>query len=345
MKYLNHPVIDPGAAQKVGVLITNLGTPEAPRRGALRRYLKQFLWDPRIVELPRPLWWLVLNGVILNLRPGRSAKAYQQVWTEQGSPLLVHTAAQAEGLRSLLQARFGDDILVEFAMRYGEPAIGDTIEGMLRQGVTRLLVFPLYPQYSGAASGSTFDALSQHLQQRRDVPALRTIRDYHDHADYIGALALQIRTYQTEHGRPDKLMFSYHGVPQRQCDGGDPYYLQCLHTSKLVAELLDLPESAYLTCFQSRFGRDPWLLPATDATLQQLPAEGVKSVQVICPGFSADCLETLEEIAIENRDYFLEAGGENYAYIPCLNSGAEHIAALAEIASEELAGWVHSRLA
>ncbi len=344
MKYQRSETIDPTAAPRIGVLLVNLGTPDAPERGALRRYLKQFLSDPRVVELPRAIWWPILNGVILNLRPGRSAKAYKKVWMEEGSPLLVHTRAQADALRETLQERFGDDLLVEFAMRYGSPSMDSTIEGMLDQGVSRLLVFPLYPQYSGAATGSVFDALTACLQRRRDVPALRTIRDYHDHADYIGALALQIRDYRAQHGSAEKLLFSYHGTPQRQSDEGDPYFLQCQHTTRLVAELLDLPDNSFLTCFQSRFGREPWLLPATDTTLRELAAGGTKSVQVICPGFSSDCLETLEEIAMENRDYFLEAGGENYSYIPCLNSEAKHIAALAQIAGEELVGWVFNRL-
>lgn len=344
MKYRSSKAIDPTAAHKVGVLITNLGTPDAPERGALRRYLKEFLSDPRVVEAPRAVWWLVLNGIILNSRPGRSAKAYRKVWGEEGSPLLVHTREQTDALRESLQERFGDELLVDFAMRYGTPSVDDVVGKMLAQGVTRLLMFPLYPQYSGAASGSVFDALSNCLQRRRDVPALRTIRDYHDHADYIGALALRIREHQAAQGKPEKLLFSYHGLPQRQCDEGDPYYLQCQHTTRLVAELLDLPGDSYLTCFQSRFGREPWLLPATDTTLKELAAAGTKSVQVICPGFSADCLETLEEIAMENRDCFLEAGGEHYSYIPCLNNEPEHIAALSQIASEELMGWVFNRV-
>ncbi len=340
MKYLSSQTVDPQAPVKVGVLITNLGTPEAPQRGALRRYLKEFLSDPRVVEVPRLLWWFILNGVILNIRPGRSAKAYRSVWTDAGSPLMVHTREQADALRAVLCERFGEDVEVEFAMRYGAPSIAEAARALLSRGVTRLLVMPLYPQYCGATTGSTFDALVAHLSQCRDVPALRFLRDYHDHADYIGALALKIRQFQAEHGKPDKLLFSYHGIPQRYCDEGDPYYLQCQHTTRLVAELLGLPEDRYMTCFQSRFGREVWLQPYTDATLKSLPGQGVKSVQVICPGFSADCLETLEEIAVENRDYFLEAGGESYQYIPCLNAEPEHVAALAQLATDELAGWI-----
>ncbi|TGD74180.1 ferrochelatase [Mangrovimicrobium sediminis] len=340
MKYLNHKVLDPTTPGKVGVLITNLGSPDAAERGALRRYLKQFLSDPRVVEVPRLLWSLILNGIILNVRPGRSAAAYRSVWTDDGSPLMVHTRAQAEGLRALLQERYGEEVIVEFAMRYGSPAIDAVVEGMLERGVNRLLVMPLYPQYSAATSGSTFDALAAHFCQRRDMPALRFRRDYHDHEDYIGALALKIQQYQAEHGVPDKLVFSYHGVPQRYCDNGDPYYAQCQHTTQLVVDVLDLPDDSYMTCFQSRFGREPWLQPYLDETLKSLPGEGVKSVQVICPGFSADCLETLEEVAVENRDYFLEAGGESFGYIPCLNADAEHLSALAQLAGEDLPGWV-----
>jgi ferrochelatase len=329
---------------RIGVLVTNLGTPDAPETGALRRYLKEFLSDPRVVEVPRLLWWLILNLVILRIRPARSAKAYRTVWTEEGSPLMLHTAAIAKALQSKMSDRFGEDVRVEFAMRYGNPSISEVADRMLTRGVNKLLVLPLFPQYSGATGGSTFDAIGAELSRRRQVPALRFIDNYHDHPDYIGALALSIRAYQAEHGTSDKLLFSYHGVPKRYCDEGDPYYCQCHNTTRLVAELLDLDEDSYLTVFQSRFGREEWLKPYTDETLKSLPAEGTKSVQVICPGFSADCLETLEEIGEENRDYFLEAGGSEFGYIPCLNSDTEHVAALAQLLEEELAGWVEKRL-
>ncbi len=329
---------------KVGVLLTNLGTPDAPETGALRRYLREFLSDPRVVEVPRLLWWCILNLIILRVRPARSAAAYRTVWTDEGSPLMLHTAALTAALRDKMAERFGDAVRVEFAMRYGNPAISEVADDMLRRGVDKLLVLPLFPQYSGATGGSTFDAIGAELRRRRQVPALRFVDNYHDHPDYIGALALSIRDYQAEHGKPDKLLFSYHGVPKRYCDEGDPYFCHCHNTTRLVAELLDLGEDDYMTVFQSRFGREEWLQPYTDETLKALPGEGVKSVQVICPGFSADCLETIEEIGEENREYFEEAGGSEFGYIPCLNSSDEHVAALAQLLEEELAGWVEKRL-
>lgn len=344
MKYINTQRSDPNQPDKIGVLITNLGTPDAPERGAVRRYLKQFLSDPRVVEFPRLLWAIILNGVILNIRPSRSAKAYKTVWTERGSPLLFHTEDQASALQSTLTERLGDEITVEFAMRYGSPSFAEVIDNMQAKGVSKLLVLPLYPQYSCATSGSTFDALSAEFTRRRHIPSVRFISQYHDHADYIGALALSIRAFQNEHGTPDKLIFSYHGTPQRYCDDGDPYYCECLHTTQLVVELLDLKEDSYLTVFQSRFGREPWLQPYADETLKSLPEAGTKSVQVICPGFSSDCLETIEEIGEENRDYFLEAGGDSYAYIPCLNSDENHISMMANLIEEELGGWIEKRL-
>lgn len=344
MKYRSTKTEPSPVTGKVGILITNLGTPDAPETGAVRRYLKEFLSDPRVVEVPRLLWWFILNLVILRIRPARSAKAYKTVWTDAGSPLLLHTSALAEALQSKLTESFGDEVVVDFAMRYGNPSISDVTDKLLAQGVDKLLVLPLFPQYSGATGGSTFDALSADFASRRRVPDLRFISDYHDHADYIGALALSIRDYQAEHGKPEKLVFSYHGIPKRYCDEGDPYFEQCHTTTRLVAELLNLDEDSYLTVFQSRFGREEWLRPYADETLKSMAAEGIKSVQVICPGFSADCLETLEEIGVENRDYFLEAGGSEFAFIPCLNSDTGHVAALAQLLEEELAGWVEKRL-
>jgi len=323
----------------VGILITNLGTPAAPEKRALRTYLREFLSDPRVVETPRLLWWFVLNGIILNVRPARSAAAYRGVWTDRCSALLFHTEDQARALQDIMSAQFGEAVIVDFAMRYGAPSMANVLQGMMDRGVRRLLVLPLYPQYSGATTGSTFDALAADFTRRRRVPELRFVSDYHDHPAYIGALADSVRSHRAEHGGADTLLFSYHGVPQRYVDAGDPYHRQCLATSRLVAGALGLPEEAYRVCFQSRFGREEWVQPYTDETLKGLPGEGIKSVQVICPGFAAGCLETLEEIAVENRDYFLAAGGERYQYIPCLNSKPEHVAALARIAGEHLAGW------
>lgn len=322
---------------KTGILITNLGTPEAPTRRALKPYLREFLSDPRVVEVPRLLWWFILNGIILNVRPSRSAKAYAAVWTEQGSPLALHTQNQAQALAQRLADQ--PHLVVRHAMRYGQPAIANTIQEMMDQGVRRLLVLPLYPQYSAATTASTFDALAADFTKRRWIPELRFINGYCDHPLYIAAIANQIKTYRDQHGSSDVLVFSYHGVPLRYLHAGDPYHCQCLKTTRLVAEKLGLQQGEYMTSFQSRFGREEWLKPYTDETMHSLPADGVKSVQVICPGFAADCLETIEEIAEENRSYFLGAGGNSYAYIPALNSSDVHIDLLNTLINENIQGW------
>jgi len=340
MRYIGSKNFQHGQPPRTGVLITNLGTPDAPETKAVRRYLKQFLSDPRVVEIPRPVWWLILNGIILWVRPRRSAANYRKIWSDRGSPLLFHTRDQAEALKSVMRERFGERVIVEFAMRYGSPGIAGVLQDMVQQGVRRLLVLPLYPQYSGATTGSTFDALAADFTRRRWLPALRLVAQYHDHPAYIGAVADSIRRYRAEHGSADKLVFSYHGEPRRYLDQGDPYFCQCQKTSRLVAERLGLAESDYVVTFQSRFGKAEWLKPYTDETLRALPGQGLKSVQVVCPGFAADCLETLEEIGEENRDYFLAAGGEEFAYIPCLNSEPGHISALATIIEGELSGWL-----
>jgi ferrochelatase len=340
MKYIGTKNSGCEQATRVGVLLTNLGTPAAPEKKQLRAYLKQFLADPRVVEIPRLLWWFILHGVILNIRPARSAASYRSVWTDRGSPLLFHTQDQAEALQATLSRQFGDKVVVDFAMRYGQPSIAGVMQGMLQRGVTKLLVLPLYPQYCGATTGSTFDALAADFTRRRCLPELRFVNHYHDHSAYISALADSVRACRAEHGSADKLLFSYHGVPQRYADEGDPYHRECLATTRLVAAALGLNETDYLSTFQSRFGREAWLKPATDETLKGLPGQGVKSVQVICPGFAADCLETLEEIGVENRDYFLAAGGERYDYIPCLNSEPGHISALTALVTQHMAGWL-----
>jgi len=319
---------------RIGVLITNLGTPDAPTASALRRYLKEFLSDPRVVEVPRLLWWFILR-VILLIRPARSAKSYASVWTADGSPLALHTKAQALKLQNLL----GNDYLVASAMRYGNPSIKSQLDGLLQQGVRKLLVLPLYPQYSATTTASTFDALSQHFQTLRWLPALRFVDGYHNHPAYIDAICSSIRQHWQNHGRADTLIFSYHGIPKRYLNSGDPYHCHCHNTSRLIAEKLELSENTFLTCFQSRFGREEWLTPYTDHTLMDLGKSGTKKVQIICPGFSADCLETLEEIEVENRDYFLEAGGETFEYIPALNASEEHIHCLSTIIKENLSGW------
>ncbi|WP_100643608.1 ferrochelatase [Alteromonas facilis] len=339
MKYQSNTGFTHRQSDKIGVLLTNLGTPEAPTKQALKPYLKEFLSDPRVVEVPRLIWWFVLNGIILNIRPKRSAHAYSTVWTERGSPLMMHTEDQAQALSEKCKAAFGEDVIVDFAMRYGQPSIAGTIERMQQQGVRKLLVLPLYPQYCASTTGSTFDAISQYFQRTRWMPDFRFVSHYHDDERYIDALAEKIKTHWQTHPRADKLIFSYHGIPKRYLLNGDPYHCECYKTSRLIAEKLGLNKDDYMTTFQSRFGREEWLKPYTDHTLQALPSEGVKSVQVVCPGFSADCLETIEEIGIENRDYFIEAGGERYEYIAALNSDPAHIDVLFSIIQRNLANW------
>jgi len=340
VRYKNSSYFDHQQRDKIGLLVTNLGTPKAPTPGALRSYLRQFLSDPRVVEFPRFLWWIILHGIILRIRPRRSAAAYQSVWTHNGSPLAIHTRNQADALRKNLTAMWGDDVVVEWAMRYGQPSIDNTIEKMLQQGVRKLLVLPLYPQYSASTTGSTFDALAQDFMRRRWLPELRFITGYHDFLPYIEALASSIRNFWQDHGRPELLIFSYHGLPLRYLNNGDPYHCQCHKTSRLLAIALGLDEEEYRTTFQSRFGREQWLRPYTDETLKSLPAQGITNLQVVCPGFSADCLETLEEIDMENKTTFLAAGGETFHYIPALNDQTVHINALSELIGKHLYGWL-----
>jgi len=321
---------------RIGILLTNLGTPDAPTKEALKVYLKEFLWDPRVVEMPRWQWWLILNGIILNTRPAKSAAAYKSVWTENGSPLMLHSLNQQSGLQAVL----GDDVHVELAMRYGNPSIASGLQALREKGCTKILVFPLYPQYAGATTGSTFDAVADELKQWRRVPELRMINTYHDHPAYIDALAASVRRDWDAHGKPDRLLMSFHGVPQRYFDNGDPYPCLCRKTGRLLSEALELKEGEWFVSYQSRFGKEPWITPYTDETLKQWGAEGLGRVDVICPGFSSDCLETIEEIGEENREYFEEAGGKDLRYIPALNSDAEHIKALAEIVSAHLGSWI-----
>lgn len=340
MKYHGYPDFKHNQHGRVGVLLTNLGTPEAPTAKALRPYLKQFLWDPRVVEVPRPLWWLILNGIILRVRPKRSAAAYAEVWTDEGSPLLTHSLNQAKALQCSLAESYGDQVIVDVAMRYGQPSIASVIDKMLSAGVRKLIVLPLYPQYSAATTGSTFDAIADEFKQRRWLPDFRFISHYHDHRGFIHAITNRIKAHWAEHGRTDKLLFSYHGMPQKYLENGDPYHCECHKTTRLIAEQLGLAPNEYLTTFQSRFGRDPWLQPYTDETLKALPQQGVKSVQIICPGFSSDCLETIEEIGGENCEYFLEAGGERYEYIPCLNAEPDHIELMRTLIEEQAKDWL-----
>ncbi|MFN3398060.1 MAG: ferrochelatase [Sulfurimicrobium sp.] len=337
--FLPEPAYPHGSPSKIGVLLINLGTPDAPTKQALRPYLKQFLSDPRVVEIPRLAWWLVLNGIILNTRPGKSAQKYAQIWTSEGSPLFVHTRKQAKMLQGYLGERTTSPIIVEFAMRYGNPSVASALASLKEQGCDRILALPLYPQYAASSTASALDAVFQTLQQTRNMPELRTVRHYHDDPRYIAALANSVRDHWMQHGRPDKLVMSFHGVPRKSLLQGDPYHCECQKTGRLLAEALGLAQEQYQVTFQSRFGRAAWLQPYTAQTMKELGKKGCRRVDVICPGFSADCLETLEEIAIECKADFLNAGGQEFQYIPCLNERDDWLHALSELALKHLQGW------
>jgi len=311
-----------------------MGTPDSAAVGDVRRYLKEFLSDPRVVEMPRLIWWLILNGVILRTRPVRSAESYRKVWTDQGSPLLFHSRAQASRLQQALRQESDGPLRVELAMRYGNPSIADGLEKLREANARRIIVLPLYPQYSATTSASTLDEVSRTLQHWRWIPELRFINQYHDRPAYIEALAESVRQFQRTHGQPDRLLFSFHGIPQEYADAGDPYPAECETTARLLAEALNLEKKRCYHSFQSRVGHKQWLTPYTDETLKQWAIEGVRRVHVVCPGFAADCLETLEEIGEENRGYFLDADGHELHYIPALNDRPEHIEMLADLIRE-----------
>jgi len=318
-----------------GVLLVNLGTPEAPTSSGLRKYLAEFLWDPRVVEIPRPLWWLILHGLILRTRPKRSAHAYQSIWQEDGSPLLSISRRQQAAISHKLGSA-GNTFIVELAMRYGKPSIPQTLKALKRQKVGRILILPLYPQYSCSTTASALDAVFDELKSWRRLPEIRTVNQYFDHEGYIQALAHSIRAHWEKHGKADKLLMSFHGTPKFFFQKGDPYYTQCQRTATLLAESLGLSSDQWVQTFQSRFGKAEWLQPYTDQTLGKLAKQGINSVQVVCPGFSADCLETLEEIQVENQEVFLEAGGKEYQYIPALNDSDLHIDFLSKLITQEL---------
>ena len=325
-------------AERCGILLSNLGSPDAPTPGALRRYLAEFLSDPRVVERPRILWLPLLYGVILNVRPARSARLYQRIWTPEGAPLIAISRRQGAALESALRAAYdAHSIAVAVGMRYGNPSIASALQELQDRECSRIVVLPAYPQYFSGTTGSTFDAVAQALRKQRRVPSLHFIADYHDDAAYIAAVAASIREAWERDGEPDRLLLSFHGIPTRYEAAGDPYARQCRRTATLIADALGLPYERWLLTFQSRFGREEWLQPYTDHTLQAWARDGVRRVDVVCPGFAADCLETLEEIALLNRDVFVAAGGERLRYIPALNDRPDHIAALAGIAARALA--------
>ena len=337
MKYIGETDYDhKGLSPRSGVLLCNLGTPDKPSSSKLRSYLKQFLSDPRVVEVPRIIWWLVLNLIILTIRPRRSAKLYQTVWTEDGSPLLVNSLSQTEKLKTALEKKYNYEIPVELGMRYGNPSIHSAIEKLTSQNVRNITVLPLYPQYSGATTGSTFDAIADVFKKTRWVPELHFVGGYHQSSKFISALVKTIEHQLKKSGNPDMIIMSYHGTPERYLKNGDPYHCFCHQTTRLVSEALNFESDKIITTFQSRFGREPWLQPYTDETIESLPTKNIKKIFIICPGFSSDCLETLEEINGEAREIFLEAGGEEFEYIYCLNDDNEHIEVLIDIVSPYL---------
>jgi len=319
------------AGSCIGVLVTNLGTPDAPTAPALRRYLGEFLADPRVVEVPRYIWWFVLHGFILRIRPKRSATAYRKIWSESGSPLLDISKKQAAAIQKYLDDRATEKFHVELAMRYGNPSIQSGLEKLQQANAQKIIILPLYPQYSASTTASTFDAVADILKTWRNVPELHLVKHYHDSPDYIDALAESITEHWQQTTRAEKLLFSFHGIPQAYFDAGDPYYCECHKTARLVAEKLNLDEKEWMLTFQSRFGPKEWLKPYTDITLEELAKSGIKNVDIICPGFSADCLETLEEINMRYRETFLAAGGNKFSYIPALNEQPAHITTLANI--------------
>ena len=328
MNYKGNPDYKHDTSLQTGVLVTNLGTPDDATPAALRKYLGEFLSDPRVIEVPKPVWWFILHGIILRTRPKKSAEAYQQVWTDNGSPLLDISKKQTAAIQAALDQQHEQPIKVELAMRYGNPSIKSGLEKLQQANCNRILIFPLYPQYSAATTASTFDAVADVFKSWRWIPELRMINHYHDDSDYINALANSVESHWRKNDQPEKLIFSFHGLPKDYFLKGDPYHCECHKTARLVAEKLGLAGESWQVTFQSRFGPRQWLQPYTDKTLKQLGKTDVKHVQVICPGFSADCLETLEEINMQNRDFFIKAGGEEFSYIPALNDNDDHIQAL-----------------
>ncbi|MBK1716432.1 ferrochelatase [Thiocystis violacea] len=343
MTFLDSPDYRHDTPECLGVLLVNLGTPDTPGVSDVRRYLAEFLSDRRVVEMARLPWMLLLHGVILRTRPARSAAAYRSIWTQDGSPLLDISRRQARAMQVLLDARLGGPVKVALAMRYGNPSVAAGLAELRLANARRVLVFPLYPQYSASTVASVFDAVTQELRRWRWLPELRFINQYHDEPGYIEALAASIRAHWAKEGQAERLLFSFHGIPKEYFEKGDPYHCQCQKTARLVAEHLELPPERWFLSFQSRLGKREWLKPYTDVTLKEWGAQGVKSVQVLSPGFSADCLETLEEISIENSHLFLEAGGESYSYIPCLNDDADHMAMLADLIIRHCGGWPEVR--
>ncbi|SFC43422.1 ferrochelatase [Polaromonas sp. OV174] len=340
MSFASEPLFTHGAPAQAttAILLCNLGTPDEASAPALRRYLAEFLSDPRVVEIPKPIWWLILHGIILRIRPKKSAAKYASIWTPEGSPLKVWTQKQATMLSGYLAVR-GHKVEVRMAMRYGNPSIASQLDQLKADGVTRILILPAYPQYSGTTTASVFDAVYGWAARIRRIPEFRFINHYHDEPGYINALADRIRRHWQKNGQAAQLVMSFHGVPERTLKLGDPYHCECQKTARLLAEKLGLAKDRYQVTFQSRFGKAKWLQPYTEPTLVALAQAGVKNVDVVCPGFTGDCLETLEEIAMEARHAFLQAGGQQFNYIECLNDSPVWLAALADLSIQHLGAW------
>lgn len=325
----------PASAAQIGVLLVNLGTPTAPTPAAVRKYLAEFLADRRVIDYPRWLWLPILYGIVLRVRPARSAHAYSKIWTPQGSPLLVNSRALAHAVADACEA----NLRIELAMCYGEPSIGSAMDRLAAAGIRRVLILPMYPQYSATSTAAAFDAVHAAAARMRWVPELRSVADYHAAPRYIDALAESVRNFWKTNGRAERLLLSFHGIPQRYVRSGDPYAEQCLETAALLRDRLAMTADELIVTFQSRVGREAWLSPYTDVTLAQLPTQGVRRIQVLCPGFAVDCLETLEEIAIRGNEQFLSAGGERLEYIPALNAGADHVQLMRSLIERHTSGW------
>ncbi|HNP62893.1 MAG TPA: ferrochelatase [Woeseiaceae bacterium] len=337
--YETTPQFEHGQATSTGVLVVNLGTPAAPTAGAVRRFLREFLSDPRVVEYPRALWWLILNLVILVIRPSRSAAAYRKIWTDRGSPLMLYSQSIADKLREKFSASVNTTVLVELAMTYGQPSINDAIDRLLAGGARRLFVLPLYPQYSGTTTAAVFDAVMKKLGKLRWIPETRWINSYHDDPAFIDALANSVQRHWQDNPRGETLLMSFHGIPKSLLEKGDPYFCQCQKTARLLAGKLGLGDNEWMISFQSRVGREEWLAPYTDESIRSLARSGTREIDVICPGFATDCLETLEEIAMQNAEFFREGGGATLRYIPSLNDSDSHIEVLAGLALQHVTGW------
>ena len=338
MKYEGEKNYKHGKKEKIGILITNIGTPDKPNKEALKTYLKEFLSDPRVIEIPKLIWQAILRLIILNLRPQKSAKLYKSIWKKEGGPLLVMLEKQRRGIKKVLQNKL-KNIKIEIGMRYGNPSIKLGLERLKSKSCRKILVLPLYPQYCAATTGSTFDKVTEILRKWRWIPEIRFVNNYFEESMYIECLVKSIKESWKKFGKTQKLIFSYHGVPKKYLLKGDPYYCFCQKTTRLVAERMKLKKKDYITTFQSKFGPGEWLQPYTDKTLEELPKKGIKKIHILSPGFSSDCLETLEELEVQNKENFLSSGGERYNYIKCLNDDPQHLKMLGFLILNHIKGW------